>query len=446
MSSDNPVLALERNKSNTLHIILLVFGVLIIFQDIITQNLKSFQLGYDVFKYLDEYFPPLLFFFVAVMRVSNGRWIYRTHADIPLFAFIVIGIASSITKHVGFPIFGGQLLLDIKGFLLFYGIAQLDISIEILRSYIKVFFWIGILFLAAGIFDFIAPNQFMNATGDVIIVDYRNGLPTVKSLFHHPVTFGWFMNVLAIFCIAIFLNSKKGIYLLLGSIFIVGMLSAQRVKDIAGLISSIGIAIFFLPLKKRVSTVLILVFCIIVIFILFLPFIVNLFTVNINMYILGDNLSDIARDVLYVTSVRIANDNFPLGVGLGLFGSHLSYESYSPVYKQYDIWNVFGLSENAPQFISDTFWPMVIGETGWIGTILFLIVIFFLFAALVKHVKNSDQGPEKAFHLGTLMLFAEAFVESIASPIYVSPPMNCFLFGAVGLSYALYRTYQNKKE
>ena len=73
------------------------------------------------------------------------------------------------------------------------------------------------------------------------------------------------------------------------------------------------------------------------------------------------------RVALYAGSVAIARDEFPLGVGMGRYGSQMSREEYSPVYQRYQLHRVFGLREHRPIAVTDTFWPMVLGETGVIG-------------------------------------------------------------------------------
>jgi hypothetical protein len=90
-------------------------------------------------------------------------------------------------------------------------------------------------------------------------------------------------------------------------------------------------------------------------------------------------------------------------------------------------------------YINDTFWPMVIGETGWIGLLLYVIIIGSFVVALYGFIVNTKNVYHTAFQLGTLMILIQSLIESIALPAYVSPPLNYFIFGAVGLCYSLYR-------
>ena len=86
----------------------------------------------------------------------------------------------------------------------------------------------------------------------------------------------------------------------------------------------------------------------------------------------------------------------------------MSREEYSPVYQRYRLHRVFGLRERRPIAVTDTFWPMVLGETGVIG---FLGAIGF-FALLLRDLWRAA-GPRgspetMAFTLGALMVLVEA--------------------------------------
>ena len=97
-----------------------------------------------------------------------------------------------------------------------------------------------------------------------------------------------------------------------------------------------------------------------------------------------------ARIALYNTSVLIARDRFPFGVGLGRYGSGTSRDPYSPVYHEYGLDKIDGLSPQHSAFISDTFWPRILGETGVIGLAALLVFTVVLTiqvwrAALIRH-------------------------------------------------------------
>ncbi len=429
-----------------IHGVLMVSGFYILVQDLIAENLANAKTVYQVVKYVDEALYAFLFLVILTMRLSRGKLLKPVNIDFILFAFLSIAIASSIAANVPLEVSASQLILYLKGFFLFYVIVQSGITIGLVGNYVTFFFWAGILFLFFGVIDFFIPLQFRAAIGHTPGIEYRNGLPTVKSLFFHPVYYSWFMNFIALFCFAFFLNSRRVMYAAVGFLFVLGSLSAQRVKAIVGLAVGVMSGILFIPEKKHGKNGILLVLGLVLLMLVFLPAMFNLLEYNLATYFLGDDVEDTPRDVLYLRSIEIANDFFPFGAGLGRYGSYTSKVYYSPIYERYGISHIVGLSEDVSSFIADTFWPMVAGETGWFGACLYFVILVVFLVSIVGFMKRTTDSRVRTFHLGTLMILVESIVESIAQPIYVAPPPNFFVFGAIGISYALYAHTRQRPE
>ena len=140
-----------------------------------------------------------------------------------------------------------------------------------------------------------------------------------------------------------------------------------------------------------------------------------------------------ARFALYQTSVVIARDHFPLGAGLGRFGSWMSRQEYSDVYARYGLDQVFGLSKANPQFITDTFWPQILGETGVLGLIGYVAFLAALGYQLVQTYLRSQASPAAtAVVLAAIMVLVQTLVESLASPVFNSPPQVYLIMGTIG--------------
>ena len=105
---------------------------------------------------------------------------------------------------------------------------------------------------------------------------------------------------------------------------------------------------------------------------------------NYYFYSLG---TEAARAALTKVSFLIARDYFPFGCGFGTFASAFSDDPYSKVYYLYHIQNVWGISKDFSSFISDTFWPMILGQTGYLGTLFYVIVLIILFSTVFE-LKN----------------------------------------------------------
>ena len=83
-----------------------------------------------------------------------------------------------------------------------------------------------------------------------------------------------------------------------------------------------------------------------------------------------------ARTYMYYTSFEMFGRLFPFGSGFGTFGTDASGRYYSPLYYKYGLNFIYGCRPDDYQtdhsFFMDTFFPVVIGQFGIIGTLLFI--------------------------------------------------------------------------
>ena len=136
-----------------------------------------------------------------------------------------------------------------------------------------------------------------------------------------------------------------------------------------------------------------------------------------------------ARSVLTKTSFEIMKEYFPIGTGFGTFASDVAGEYYSPVYVKYGFTQIYELQRES-NFLSDTFWPIIIGQTGFIGTVCYLIALVRLFLKTIK-VRLADWGAYAA----VLFIFIYLLVSSTSEPAFcnaVAIPL------AMMLGYALH--------
>ena len=87
----------------------------------------------------------------------------------------------------------------------------------------------------------------------------------------------------------------------------------------------------------------------------------------------GRETSDLyARMALYYFSTEVYMDYFPFGSGFATYATFTSGQYYSPLYNQYGMDTLYGLTEYEPKFIADTYYP-ALAQFGIIGTILFFL-------------------------------------------------------------------------
>lgn len=89
-------------------------------------------------------------------------------------------------------------------------------------------------------------------------------------------------------------------------------------------------------------------------------------------YVSGWGNSALARPQTYLTSFHILYDYFPFGSGMGTFAANGAMQHYSPLYHEYGLDRIWGLTPTAKFFICDAFYPSL-AQYGIVGVVLFFI-------------------------------------------------------------------------
>ena len=155
----------------------------------------------------------------------------------------------------------------------------------------------------------------------------------------------------------------------------------------------------------------------------------------VNYYILMGVES--ARAMLTLAGPFVAWDHFPFGSGWATFGSAFSAEPYSPVYGMYRMAGIWGLSPGYPAFMSDTYWPMILGQTGYFGFAGFLLAL----TVFVKKILKMKDFP--ASFASGLLILAQLLISSTSESALANPlavPMAFWL----GLLMAEHRSRTGK--
>lgn len=124
----------------------------------------------------------------------------------------------------------------------------------------------------------------------------------------------------------------------------------------------------------------------------------------------------IARFVLYKTSFEIIQDYIPFGSGLGSFATHASRICYSPIYTEYGINNVWGLSKSFDSFIADTYYPSL-AQFGITGVLLY--ISFWLYA-IKKAFQSFRKTGQTHLIIIVLLICGFLFIENVADATFTS--------------------------
>lgn len=146
---------------------------------------------------------------------------------------------------------------------------------------------------------------------------------------------------------------------------------------------------------------------------------------------------------MFVTSFYIFNDFFPIGSGVGSFGSIGSLISdinnslkinwqIGPLYYEYNIANIADNSNeklnNGNSTFLDTFWPHIIAELGFIGSLIYFTIIYKIYRTVSSININLS--------LFTVMLFLFLFIDGLALYTPEMPIFVLIIFSLFGYLYS----------
>lgn len=350
-----------------------------------------------IFKYYDEIFSILcciyIFINIPYLFFSNN---YLKAIIFPFLAFLLITIIGTIT-YAQQPIvaISMDLILNIKMFValvasfVFFKKISFDINVSNISKYI-LYIIIVILF-SLSIIDFIF--------GVFPSFDQFWMFHSVQLFFSHET---YYVSSVVILLSLVLLFKKKSNIIILMCI----LMNLMSLK-IKGVCFAIFISFFlFLP-RKKIQKFRLLIVAGIVCAMLVVGY------SQIYFYFFSNSIT--ARGMLLKYSLINANDNV-FGTGFASFASYPSGLYYSSLYYKYNIYNVWGLQEGNPLFVSDSFWPMILGQSGYIGLTFFGIYIIGLCKKCLFLNKNRMVAIALIIYLLIASVAESAFVSLYSVP------------------------------
>jgi len=375
---------------------------------------------------------------VAVVVLTTRRLVCRQLPVIPSWAlwflgFVAAGLLSSLLNVVPNNIVFDGGFLAVKAMLLGVAFAQIDWKPGDLQPFIAGGGILTVIIFVTSMINLIAPDLWTSLVlGRNEQFEGEFGLPALIGPFEYPATLGRFCALLAIAILAYRLTVRatwRSVTLL--AMASISALGSFRVKTVVSLIGSAAL-VAGLSLKRMPPKLL-------------LALIIGgaALAVPIGLFVWADIVKYIvnvsARSLLTFGAVDVAARNFPLGAGFGRYGSYTAAVYYSPEYIRLGFNSVYGMRSTlgGGRFLTDTQWPAILGETGWLGAMLFaggLVHIAITF--LRKSAARTE--PLVAWlritGLGWLLILV---IESIAAPVFTSPPAYPLPFVAAGIYFSL---------
>ncbi len=438
---------------------LLSFALFVLFYETLVR-----WMGVNV-KQVDEIAVPALVLVAGVPALLRWREWFWWPRDVSLALAVLAGLVSTLVAEVPFQVWLPALVLIGKGIAFFYVAMWTGAREWEVRAGMVVVLVVGVVVLALSFVELLDPVGFQHAFNVQEFYRPRGTLPSLKSLFFHPVMFAWFTTFVALYLYAHFAMTRRWWAFALAFIFSLGPFLAARRRAMLALLAGIAAGVARSGRNNRawrptVRQWLPSAIGVVVLFVMFLPGISGLYASAMRNYLPpgstpapsgvvlpGEEVPSVegegntqVRIALYEGSVRIAADKYPLGAGLGRYASWMSRNPYSPIYAQYGLTDQKGLEPTNPVNVTDTFWPQILGELGVIGFVAYVGFMGSLAWILWKLARAPDESiTVRVLRLGTGMVLVQALVESLASPMFHSPPRAYLLYLVVGVVAAAWR-------
>lgn len=352
-------------KTNFIEKIFILLFLILIFSETLTSIT-----GNSIFLMTDDLIVVVLFLnyiYNLVFRKKTNKLNKNEKRIIYIFLIILlIGVLGNI-------IYGHQkncfaIISDAFGWIKFFGIFIFLLKIiKEDNKYYLISVHIAKLITIFGVFfEILNLLNFVNLTPGYD----RFGIHSFSFFTHPSATASLFATIV---CIFLYRRQQNKVFLIMALIL---ETLTFRFKAIGFVIMVLFLFIF---MKKKISYFKVLCLTIIVVLISW-----N----QITFYFLN---SEASRAVALNTSFQIANEYFPLGSGFASFGTAASGKYYSTIYYKYNLNNRWGFMENNYSYIGDGGWATIIGQFGWLGFLLFIILIILLWKIISNKVSDIDK-------------------------------------------------------
>ncbi|MCF6745953.1 hypothetical protein E9529_17055 [Blastococcus sp. KM273128] len=364
-------------------------------------------------------------------RLLSGQPL-RSFPGLPWWALYgVLGVVSGLAAGVPLVVLGSGAALAGKGMLLAFAVAQLQWTGDDVRRLAKGGVGVLLFIIFCCLVNLAIPQTWQSTVGNIDQLSFRSAIPSLIGPFVEPGTLGIMaaLGFLGVVAWNTTMGSTRFTWLLSAGMALVAILSFRR-KTWLGMMGS------FLWLTSRAGRSGVFagaVTAVTGIVILFWSTLLNALQGIVATYI-DESEGTAARTLMTRDSFFVAQDYFPLGAGFGRFGSDTASEFYSPLYLERGYQNVWGLSERTgnAMFLTDTMWPAVLGETGFLGMLAFLIALVAVFRRLRRLSRDADPVARFLGLTGIAWIF-QYLLESTGNPVFVSPPSYIPLFLLIGL-------------
>lgn len=352
-------------KQLAINVIICIMFVGFVFQSPVAQH--STGIIRTIANNLDEVFA-ILIFAISVLRLRFTK----TQMTFILFqaAFLSVGLLGTLLYHLQ-P--AEAVLKDIVNCSKFtctlvgiMGIYHADDCEKLLNMLRKVTTGITFLMFALAVYDYLFRPAFF---------DHSFSYYTLQLFYYHPAIMA---QVMALFLAILGYGRTNRLNLIARILCLIMLCATFRAKAIAFALIYVFIWNYKLIMKNRYLRIISLI--------VLLGGVVYMTRDSLDMYY--GSLQGSARGNMTLGGFEVANNYFPIGAGFGTYGTAAAADYYSPLYVEFGFKRIYGLGYINTNYATDTFWPALFGEFGYLGTAVFVGYLISLVMPCIRMIKR----------------------------------------------------------
>lgn len=387
----------------------LIFSILLI---LLPFSLYSdYNLHIELFSYIDELLCILCILYTIFFSIRKGI----KGNDLILLVLLIICSAIGFIGNLSSKLLSNPIpiLVDFIGlakifvtFIVYKQVAEYDTKKRMIRYLVP---FAKLLILSGSFFGFISLFVNIGMNGS----ESRYGLPQYNFIFENGSRYGYIVACCLV--IIMFTNISKKRLTMYKVLTFFNIIIINKGVVLVIFLSYIALSILWKYKRNgKLNAANISLISAIVI---------AASSFQINTYIKND---DSPRMLLIRYGFVTANRYFPLGSGFATYGSDIAGKYYSRLYYKYGFNKVFGMTPKRGIFLNDGYLGMVFGEFGYIGALIYALMLIFIFIPINKITIN------KGIKILTLSIFISLIVSAFGTAI-IKSSIGVFVMCVLGM-------------
>lgn len=377
------------------------------------------KLGISYISVIDEILIAFLLAYKFSRKIKIQRWEKQYLLIIVIWG--IWGCLSGAIRGVDIGITLSGMMFQLKNYLIVFTVAGIRWTRNDIRKIFKALKYIYSLVIVLGFVFYFFPS----------IALFKNILMT--SIFNQEALFATLMVPVGIYAFVMYIQKGEKKQLLLLGVVFTGLIFATTIKNI---ISLFLVCVIYLATQKGKRRKIYFILFGMMGLIVASPYIISLFSDEIAVNFVASNAINRPRWMLYRYGYKIAKDFFPFGSGFGTYATSVSYNNYySDIYELYGINTRYGFRKGEAWFLQDTYWPAVLGESGFISVIFVAMLLIIIAIQLNKAVKRAPQGDKELVSIVFLSFIALLIESFFTSSFFGTRSYMILVFSGIVIRY-----------